>query len=377
MNSNMKGLKEMSNGRKVSLIGSRAMALALVMLGIASCKNKDAASELEAAKGEYVTEKNYVDTMVLRNTSFNLEIVSNGNLRAVKKADMVFNNSGMIAKVYKKNGDNVRKGDTIVALDRTLLKMKLNQAQISMEKATLDFSDNLLGFGYGKDTANIPDDIVRIAQIRSGYLNAKHDLATAKMDLANAAIVAPFSGVVANCTVKPYEQSKDVVCSIIDNSTFDVEFNLLESELNYVKPGQGVKVVPYIDANSTYSGTVKEVNPMVDDKGQVRVVASIVNKGGKLIEGMNVKIFIESKSHNKLVVPKSSVVVRDGYDVLFTYNEGSSKAEWVYVDILESNSTQHVVRGNEQKNAELNPGAIVITSGNLNLAEGSRVEIKR
>ena len=182
----------MSNGRKVSLIGSRAMALALVMLGIASCKNKDAASELEAAKGEYVTEKNYVDTMVLRNTSFNLEIVSNGNLRAVKKADMVFNNSGMIAKVYKKNGDNVRKGDTIVALDRTLLKMKLNQAQISMEKATLDFSDNLLGFGYGKDTANIPDDIVRIAQIRSGYLNAKHDLATAKMDLANAAIVAPL-----------------------------------------------------------------------------------------------------------------------------------------------------------------------------------------
>ena len=116
---------------------------------------------------------------------------------------------------------------------------------------------------------------------------------------------------------------------------------------------------------------------MVDEKGQVRVVASIVNKGGKLIEGMNVKIFIESKSNNKLVVPKSSVVVRDGYDVLFTYNEGSSKAEWVYVDILESNSTQHVVRGNEQKNAELNPGAIVITSGNLNLAEGSRVEIKR
>ena len=367
----------MINRRAISQFSTRAIAVALILLGASACKNESNESELEAAKGDYVAERNFVDTMLLKKADFNLEIVSNGNLRAVKKANMVFKNSGMIEKVFKKNGDAVRKGDTIVTLDRKLLKMKLNQSQINMEKAELDFTDNLLGFGYGKDTANIPDDIVRIAAIRSGYLAAKHELESARMDLANAAIVAPFSGVVANCKVKPYEQSKDEICSIIDNTTFDVEFNLLESELNYVKPGQTVKVTPYIDANSTYSGTVKEVNPMVDDKGQVRIVASIANKGGKLIEGMNVKIHIESISHNKLVVPKSAVVIRDGYVVLFTYNDATSKAEWVYVDILESNSTQHVVRGNEQKNAELNEGAVVITSGNLNLAEGSRVELKK
>lgn len=367
----------MINRTDLSFIGVRAVAVALILFGASACKNDTTNQELEAAKSDYVAEKNFVDTMKLKSTDFKLEIVSNGNLRAVKKADMVFKSQGVISQVKRKNGDVVKKGDTIVSLDRTLLKMKLNQASINMERANLDFYDNLLGFGYGKDTNNIPKEVVRIAAIRSGYLSAKHDLANAEIDLANASIVAPFSGVVANCNVKPYEQSKDRICTVIDNSTFDVEFNLLESELNYIKPGQGVRVVPYIDELSSYTGEIKEVNPMVDDNGQVRVVASIANKGGKLIEGMNVKIFIESVSHNKLIVPKSAVVIRDGYDVLFTYDERMSKAQWVYVDILESNSTHHVVRGNEQKNAELNEGAVVIVSGNLNLAEGSRVEIKK
>ena len=148
-------MRNMINRRAISQFSMRAIAAALVLLGASACKNESNESELEAAKGDYVAERNFVDTMLLKKADFNLEIVSNGNLRAVKKANMVFKNSGMIEKVFKKNGDAVRKGDTIVTLDRKLLKMKLNQSQINMEKAELDFTDNLLGFGYGKDTANI------------------------------------------------------------------------------------------------------------------------------------------------------------------------------------------------------------------------------
>ena len=49
---------------------------------------------------------------------------------------------------------------------------------------------------------------------------------------------------------------------------------------------------------------------------------------------------------------------------------------WVYVDVLASNSSSHIVRGNEQKNAELKEGDIIIISGNLNLANDSNVEVK-
>lgn len=353
----------------VAVIGLAALAVA--------CGGNENDNSVSDAKSDFVAERNLVDTMTLKLVSFNKEIISNGNLRAVNRANLVFRSSGEIAKVFKKNGENVKKGDTIAVLNTAQLKLNLGDAQNNMDKAELDFYDNLLGFGYGRDTANIPAEVVKVAAIRSGYTAAKHALASARLDLSNAAVVAPFAGVVANLELKPYEQSGESACTVVDNSVFEVEFNLLESELGYVEVGQQVVISPYVNLGGSYNGKVVSVNPMVDEKGQVKVIAAINNKGGKLIDGMNVKIFIESRSDNKMVVPKSAVVIRDGYDVLFTYNPSNSKAGWVYIDILESNSGYHVVRANEQKNAELAPGAIVIISGNLNLAEGSNVEIKK
>lgn len=348
-----------------------------ISVAVVACGGNEANDVGEAARSEFVAQRNLVDTMLLKKAPFSKEIISNGNLRAVNRAALVFGTSGEIAKVFKKNGESVKKGDTVAVLNTLRQRLALNKAKNNLEKAELDFYDNLLGFGYGKDTAAIPADVVKVAAIRSGYISAKHDLASAELDMANAAVIAPFNGVVANLEMKPYEQAAEAGCSIIDNSLFDIEFNLLESELNYISLGQSVRIVPYINPSASYNGKISSLNPVIDDKGQVKITASLSNKAGNLIDGMNVKIFIESAYAHKLIVPKSAVVVRDGYDVLFIYNPSTSKAEWVYVDILESNSTHHVVCGNEKKNAQLDAGVIVIVSGNLNLAEGSNVEIKR
>ena len=156
-----------------------------------------------------------------------------------------------------------------------------------------------------------------------------------------------------------------------------VEFSLLESELGFVKQGQTIKISPFSNPTQEYTGKIKNINPLVDDKGQIKILASVENKSHNLIEGMNVKVYIQSKSKGELVVPKSAVVIRDGYDVLFTYNPSTGKAGWVYLDILASNSSSHIVRGNQQNTAKLEEGEIIITSGNLNLADNSNVEIKR
>lgn len=354
------------------------IVIVLCVAGMAvACANDSANNAGEAARSEFVAQRNLVDTMLLKKAPFSKEIISNGNLRAVNKAALVFGISGEVEKVFRKNGESVKKGDTVAVLNTLRQRLALNKAKNNLEKAELDFYDNLLGFGYGKDTSAIPADVVKVAAIRSGYISAKQDLASAELDMANAAVIAPFNGVVANLEMKPYEQAAEVGCSIIDNSRFDIDFNLLESELNYISLGQSVRIVPYINPSDSYNGKISSINPMVDDKGQVKITASLSDKAGNLIDGMNVKIFIESAYAHKLIVPKNAVVVRDGYDVLFTYNPSTSKAEWVYVDILESNSTHHVVCGNEKKNAQLDAGAIVIVSGNLNLSEGSNVEIKR
>jgi RND family efflux transporter MFP subunit len=236
--------------------------------------------------------------------------------------------------------------------------------------------DALLGFGYNlQDTAEVPKETMRIARIRSGYDAAKTNLVSARLGMEKTVIRAPFGGRVANLKTKQYENPKgDFFCSVINDRTFDVEFNVLESELVGVAVGQSVKVSTFVEADKQYAGKIIHLNPTVDDKGQIAVTANIPNPGG-WIDGMNVKIYIENTIREKLVVPKSAVLVRDNREVLFRYDSVAGKAMWTYVWIEFSNSQTHAVKANTDRGAELNEGDIVIVSGNLNLADGSEVEI--
>ena len=355
----------------------RAGILIVFAAALVGCGSKSDKTESELAKDSYKIEKNTVDTMHLRKQPFNRETISNGILKGVARAELRFKTPGVVEYVPVHNGSRVKKGDVIAKLDTQTLQLDYERAQQSLGKAQLDLYDALIGFGYGRDTNNVPADILNVAKIRSGYSSALNSYKIAQIALQNTTLTAPHSGVVANLTVKPHEYSSEAVCTIIDDSAFNVEFKVLEGELPYIATGRDVAVQPFIDVTQNYSGTIKEINPFVDEKGQIAVTASISNKGGKLLEGMNVKVFIKSVKENLPTVPKSAVVMRDGYDVLFVFNPQTGKAEWRYVDILHSNSTHHVVRGHKEKDVQLDEGEAIIISGNLNLADGSDVEIRK
>ena len=343
---------------------------------IVSCKGKTE-DEGTAAKGEFVAERNLVDTMVLRKTDFNRQIISNGRLKAINKSDLQFLVSGTISDIYVKNGDRVAEGKELVKLDQRQAERSLEQARLALAQTALSFEEGLIGYGNGRDTTNIPAEYIKNQRIKSGYSNAVNNLKSAEESMVNTILKAPFTGKVANLTAKPYEQTSGIFCAIIDDSKFEVEFNLLESEMSFIAVGNSVKVTPFTDQGSIYSGSITEINPYVDDKGQIMVKALVSNSSGKLIQGMNVKVIVENLTKNRLVVPKGAVVMRDNFDVLFRFNASSGRAMWTYVDVVMSNTESHVVVANQEKNAELNEGDIVIVAGNLNLADNSKVEIKK
>ncbi len=321
---------------------------------------------------------NPVDTIVLRRGTFRSQLISNGKLRAQQKSDLRFAASGTVTWLAGGNGTAVRAGAQIARIDDREAQIRLEQARQAMHKADLDLQDALLGFGYDvADTARVPDETMRIARLRSGYDAAVTGLRSARLAADNCVLTAPFGGRIANLKTKLHENPKgDFFCSVINDGSFDVEFNILESELSSVRPGQEVRVATFVEPTKRYAGRVVQVNPTVDEKGQITVTANIPNPG-TLIDGMNVKVFVESSVGDKLVVPKSAVLVRDDREVLFRYNRETGRAMWTYVLIEMSNSDSHAVVPNTDRGAELNVGDAVIVSGNLNLADGSAVEIKR
>lgn len=347
----------------------------LLAMACFSCKGKVENEAAQLARDTYRIERNRVDTIHFNKRVFSLETISNGILKGATRAELRFKEQGLVGSVMVRNGSRVRRGDVIAKQETQLLQLEFERAKQSLEKARLDLYDALIGFGFSKDTASIPADILAVAKIRSGYAVALNSYKVAQMALANALLVSPIDGVVANLAVRPNEYSGERACIVIDDSTFDVEFKVLEGELQNIAVGREVEVSPFANPALSCSGTIKEINPLVDEKGQIAVRASLKNKDGNLVEGMNVRVYVKGAVQYLHSVPKSAVVMRDGYDVLFVYNPDTGKAEWRYVDILLSNSEAHVVVASREKNARLQEGEAIIVSGNLNLADGSDVEI--
>ena len=246
---------------------------------------------------------------------------------------------------------------------------------MALDKARLGFYDVLVGQGYqAGDTVTPPAGVMQLARIRSGYADATASLLSARRSLAHCTLRAPFAGKVADVEQQVYEKSKGEFCTLLDDSRLNVRFSVLESEYGLLSPGQEIGVSPFADLRKEVKGRITAINPSIDVHGQVQVDAEVVNDG-TLADGMNVRVAVRQKVPGQLVVPKSAVVIRDNLEVLFRYKDG--RAQWTYVHTSLANSREYVVEANLDRGAELNPGDLVIVSGNLNLADGSEVSLGR
>jgi len=343
---------------------------------LCSCGNRNT-EELRDAKVVSEPEINVVEVVSIERSDFPRQLVSNGKLKASRKSSLAFGTTGVISSMKVSNGSRVAVGNVIARLDRPDLKLSLEAAEIAVKKAELDFYDVLAGQGYAlKDTVNVPADVLAMAKMRSGYTSARNALAKARLEYDSAILKAPFNGRVADLNLKLYDRAgSEPFCTVIDDSVLDVNFYVMESEYSFLSAGLAVKVSPFADPSKTVVGKVCEINPTVNKNGQIAVRATVANDGA-LLDGMNVKVIVERTVANQLVVPRSAVVVRDNMDVLFTYTDDGI-AHWTYVTILHSNGDSHAVVANTDRNAVLSEGDKVIVSGNLNLADGSKVQLNK
>ncbi len=311
-----------------------------------------------------------VSAMQLDYTDFNYELVSNGNISAIRKADLRFQSGENIRHIYVKNGDQVVQGQKIAELEPFKLKSAMEQSKDNLEKSILELQDILIGQGYAlKDSANVPTDIMKIAKIKSNYDQNTIQYEVARYNLKMATLYAPFNGAVANLTSKEHNLANpsDAFCCIIDNRHPEVIFMVLENELPLIKPGEKVLVSPFSINDYICEGKITEINPAIDKNGMVRVKASVENVSGKLYDGMNVNVRVQRELGKQLVIPKEALVLRNDRKVVFTLKNGT--AQWVYVQTGPENSKSYVVTEG------LSPGDSLIYKGNFNLAHETPVQL--
>jgi membrane fusion protein, multidrug efflux system len=352
------------------------ITLAFFSCVLYACGAKTTGTSSDAEKRQYMVQQNPVGVMILEKGFFRKELVNNGKLVALRKSELQFRVGEQLEKLNVKNGDKVKAGQIIATLNSFTYQQQLTTAQIQLKRTKLEMQKVLIAQGYNAtDSATVPPNSYEIAMVRSGYAEAVQNYKTAVFNLESTRLAVPFSGIVANLKQKQYDRvsSGSSFCTLIDDSEFEAEFRIVESEVGDIRIGYEVQLIPFSD-QTVYTGRVSEINPVIDENGLIMVKAVVKNPGG-LMDGMNVKVLVKKEIPDQLIVPKSAVLLRDNQEVLFKCFKDSI-AFWTYIQTTGENTTSYSVIAHPDKGAKLESGDTIIVSGNLNLAHESRVVVK-
>ena len=351
---------------------NRKLIYIVLALCAVSCSQKNEEKQEDEVSVKQIVGESVacVDTVILYPSVFSTNIISNGKIHSEEYADLVFRSSDIVEEVAVHNGQYVHKGEKLAKLDTYKLNKTLQQLKSDIAQAKLELQDVLIGQGYNPENIDaVPAEIMQLARIRSGLDKAEANYQLTVRDIEEATLVAPFSGVVANVKIQKHSlsSSSDPAMRIINDRSMSVEFPVLDSEIGMIRMGDEVEVTPF-SATESYKGRVAEINPVVEENGQIKLKASL-NRNEGLIDGLNVRVKISRRLDKCLSVPKSAVVLRNGRQVVFTWE--NEKARWNYVTTGAENFDSYVI------DEGLKPGQIVIVSGNENLAHESPVEIEK
>jgi RND family efflux transporter MFP subunit len=344
-----------------------SLILLLIVALLFSCKPKKTENLEEMARRSSHPEAVLVKTVKLEPSIFYHELISNGKAWSSKKAVVPFKVNGIIKEINIQNGQKVKAGDLLAVIDDFEYKTQLTQAQQGLEKAEINFKDDLLSNFSSTDTSVLSKSKIKVSRIRSGLNDAITSLTVAEYNYNNTRILSPLTGVVANLEAMQWNPSQNYksLCTVIFDEIMEVEFPVIESEYSFINKGMPVGIIPFINDSALISGRITQINPLVDENGMVKVKAEFQNNG-RLIDGMNVKVVIKKPVQNRLVVPKEALVIRQGKDVIFVRQD--SMAIWKYVTVEFENSTSVSIKEG------LAPGDLVIINGNINLAHETIVK---
>lgn len=308
-----------------------------------------------------------------RKASFPIRKITTGYLCAAKQAEISMKISGNIKELSLQNGQFIERGGLMVKLDDTQLRFQLEDYHFAFEDALLKKNDLLIANGgtAGVDSS-VTSQKLKLIIIESGFARAKYNIRKGEYELSQATLNAPFNGIVADLEARQYEQinAGQKICRLLDPSTFQVVFHLLEGEALQVRKGQKVKIFPSSIKDLELSAAIQTINPVVDENGLVEIRASLnTYQGFRPLEGLKVRLYLEKQIPDQVIIPKSALVLRSGRHVVFVYDTKEKLAKWHYVVVANENNEDLAI------GEGLEEGDLVIYDGNLNLAHDAKVVV--
>lgn len=305
-----------------------------------------------------------VEAATVKQEALVRSIVAVGSLLANEQVMLQPEFEGKVVTIHFKEGQKVNKDDLLITLDDSIYKAELNQteARLKLSQANTKRINAL----RKKGLSNEQEEDQAISEL--GVNKASRVLARTR--LQKMAIHAPFAGTVGLRSISEGDylsRGQDIV-TLINSNPIKLEFRIPEVYLSEVAIGQSVDVLVDAFRGEKFSGEVYAIAPEVDVGGRSFMVrAQIANDDNRLVPGLfaQVELVLERKE-NALLIPEAALMPAGDQQYVYRIEDGKAVRAEVSLGMRQGDLVE-VISG-------LEPGAQVVTAGQMKIMDGSKVQ---
>lgn len=302
-------------------------------------------------------------------------LTSVGTLTAINGVDLSSEVSGLVKSVHFNSGQIVKKGNVIIELDTSVeqANLKDKKAKLVLAKLNYDRIKQLYQKNFSSQAA--------LDQQYAELLEAEAGVESVEAQINQKTITAPFDGRIGirQVDLGQYISPGAVMVTLQALNPLYVNLTLPEQYLPVLYLNQPVDIaVNYGSDGKIVRGTITAINSKVDQATRnITIQATIPNENYALYPGMfgSAKIWLRAEN-NMVVVPQTAISYSLSGDYVYIIKH---EGEYKGAPLLKAYRTYVKVgerRGDEASIIDgLKGGEEIITSGQLKLQNGSRVDI--
>ena len=400
------------SGTRILPIGA---ALLLAALFLTSCKSDYQASQRQAQRGDTRAPRKVKTTTVVE-TPFGEMVTANGTLAAYDQTTVSVKVPGRVGAISVDLGSVVSQGQVIAQLDQEDYRLRVQQAEASLAQARARLGlapsgadDNvdpektatvrqaravLDEARYNRDRAArlVEQGVIAKAEFdnatatfkvaegryqdayeeirnRQGILaQRRSEVALARQQLKDTAVVAPLNGVVQEkrTSVGEYLAAGAPVVNIVRMDPLRLRAEIPERESHTVRAGQNVRVTVEGDP-SVYVGQITRLSPVIAEQNRVLMVEADVRNNGKLRPGSFAHAEIVTNDAKMAVtVPNNAIITFAGIEKVIVVQNGKALEKPITTGRRNAEFTEIVAGISVGEKVVVDPG---------NLQSGQPVEV--
>jgi RND family efflux transporter MFP subunit len=338
------------------------MLLALVVIRLMTNKETARKQVYTYNKEEAVN----VQADTLHFEEFDVDYSFSGTFEPNKETKLSAEIQGKINAVLVDAGSNVKKGQPLLQLDNSLLKLQLQSVEVQIEGLEADVKR------YTILTKADAVQGVLLEKAELGLKSARVQKSTLMEQISKTTITAPFDGIVtAKLTeVGAFAAPGIPLLQITDIAQLKFTITVPEADLNLFNTNTTYNVVADAFPEVVLSGKATLIGSRANVANSFPVQFAIKNTPELTIKaGMFGSVILaETKGGKRMIIAASAIVGSSVHPQLYLVENGKA--------ILKNISVSSRTKNKVVVSTGLSEGDVMITGGFINLFDGANVNVK-